>query len=304
MKNKLMLLIPLLALASCGPNKNPDIVVSSFVSYDAVKNIVGDKMSVHNVVPWGSELHGFEPTPRDVLNINKAKIFVYLSPKLDTWVNALVDNENTFNMSEYYTPTEEGDHGDHDEHDHDHDHDHEGVHFFTNPVYYLEVFNHLLPRITSLDEANSAFFAQNHANYQTEIDTSIAELRTFLSDKEHPTLYFAGHNALDDFAHEFDFNIRALTESYKPDVDFLSPAVIAFIEEIKANNIHYLFIEELVEPRMANLIKAELAKENYVIEILELHGYHNITSKEAKEEVTYAQIFKRNVENIKKALGN
>lgn len=304
MKNKLILLIPLLALASCGQNKQPDIVVSSFVSYDAVKNIVGDKMTLRNLVPWGSELHGFEPTPKDVVAINKAKLFVYLSPKLDTWVNSLVNNENTFNMSEYYTLHEDESEHDHEHDEHDHDHEHDGVHFFTNPVYYLEIVNHLLLRITSLDNANSAYYLQNHDEYKTNIESSISELRSFLSSIETPTLYFAGHNALDDFAHEFDFKIRALSESYKPEVDFLSPAVIAFIEEIKANNVHHLFIEELAQPRMANLIKSELAKENYHIDILELHGYHNITSSQAKEEITYAKLFNTNVENIKKALSN
>lgn len=303
MKTKIILLIPLLALAGCTKNETPDIVVSSFVSYDAVKNIAGDKLTYKNIVPWGSELHGFEPTPKDVVAINEAKLFVYTTPELDTWVDALVSNENSFDMSAHYTRHEEP--VDTDGHDgHDHDHDHAGLHFFTNPEYYLEVFNALLPRISAIDPANSAYFSENHDNYVSKMETTITDLKTFLSDKTNPTLYFAGHNALGDFAHEFGFEIHALTESYKPDVDFLSPTVVAFIEEIKANNVHHLFVEELVEPRMANLIKTELLKDNYTIEILELHGYHNITSAQAKENVTYAELFSTNVTNIKKALSN
>ncbi len=302
MKHKLLLLIPLLALAGCSTDAKADIVTSSFVSYDAAKNIAGDKLTIKNIVPWGSELHGFEPSPRDVVAINESKLFVYTSPELDTWVNTLVNNENAFAMSEHYT--RDDDHG-HDEHDdHDHGHDHAGVHFFTNPKYYLEVFSALLPRIKEIDTANSTYFEQKHDEYAATIQESITELRTFLSGVTNPKVFFAGHNALEDFAAEFHFEIHSLSEKYKPDVDFLSPTVVAFIDEIKESNAHFLFIEELAEPRMANLIKAELAKENYAIELLELHGYHNITSDQAKEGVTYAQIFKTNVANIKKALSN
>ena len=74
MKKKLLLLLPFLLLAGCKAREKPDIVVTSFVSYDAVTNIVGDKLKVKNIVPWGSELHDFEPTPRDIEDINNAII--------------------------------------------------------------------------------------------------------------------------------------------------------------------------------------------------------------------------------------
>ena len=58
-----------------------------------------------------------------------------------------------------------------------------------------------------------------------------------------PQYTLPGHNAMDAFSDEFHFEIKALSESYKPDIDFLSPDVIAFIEELKTNDVHHL--EEL-----------------------------------------------------------
>lgn len=301
LKSKLLILLPFLILSGCAKEEAPDIVVSSFVSYDAIKSITGDTIKVKNIMPWGSELHGFEPTPQDIVNINQAKLFVYTSPELDTWVKGLVANDNIFDMSANF-------HNEHIEEETseeptDHDHDH-GVHYFTNPVYYVEILDNLLVKLNNLFPANSTYFTEMHAKYTASINETINTLQTFLSPLTSPTIYFAGHNALDAFADEFGITIRSLSESYKPDVDFISPTIAAFIEEMKANNIKHLFTEELVEPRMANLIKNEMAKGGYPITIYELHGYHNITNTQAKEGVTYDQIFKTNVTYLSKALGN
>lgn len=305
-------LLPLIALTGCASNTKADIMVTSFVAYDAVTNIVGEEMSVRNIVKWGNELHNFEPTPQDVIAINEAKLFVYTSPELDTWVNTLVQNDNSFDMSAHYaieehTHEEEESHDhdyDHAYDDHDHEHEHGDIHFFTNPHFYLEILHELSPVIQSIDTENATLYEQNHNEYASLLTASINELNTFLSDLENPQIYFAGHNALDAFADEFGLEIHALTDSYKPDVDFLAPNVVAFIEELKTNDVHHLFVEELVEPRMAQLIQTELAKDNHTIEILELHSYHNITANQAKENVTYAKLFNQNITNIKKALSN
>ena len=102
--------------------------------------------------------------------INEAKLFVYTSPELDTWVNTLVQNDNSFDMSAHYA-TEEHTHEEEESHDHDHDHayddhDHEhehgDIHFFTNPHFYLEILHELLPVIQSIDTENATLYEQNH----------------------------------------------------------------------------------------------------------------------------------------------
>jgi len=70
----------------------------------------------------------------------------------------------------------------------------------------------------------------------------------------------------------------------------LSQEIIDLCMQLK-HLIRLLIHRRLVEPRVANLIKDELAKENYAITLLELHGYHNITAAQAKEGITYADIF-------------
>lgn len=296
MKNHTLMLLPVILLAGCSPKQKPNIITTSFVSFDVVHNIVGDTLLVSNVVPWGSEVHSFEPLARDIININEAELFVYSTPLLETWVKDLVQNENAFDMSAHYT--HDDDHNDHEEHDHS------SLHFWTNPISYVEVMDDLLTTLNHIYPQYAAQFSQNHKNYTNSIKNTIVDLNTFLSDVETPLIYFAGHNALDAFSEEFGLTIRSLSDTYKPDIDFSAKDIEAVILEMIDNDVHYLFVEELAEPRAAEVIKNEFKRRNHTIEIRELHGYHNITSSEAKEDVTYDELFKRNVTYIKEALSH
>ena len=296
MKKYTLILLPVIALAGCSPKQNPNIITTSFVSFDVVHNIVGNTLLVSNVVPWGSEVHSYEPLARDIININEAELFVYSTPLLETWVKDLVHNENAFDMSAHYTRD-----ADHDEHD---DHDHSSLHFWTNPVSYVEVMDELLTTLVRIYPQYAAEFAENHANYTNSIKNTTTDFRAFLSDIDNPLIYFAGHNALDAFSEEFGLTIRSLSDTYKPDIDFSAKDIEDVILEMIAKDIHYLFVEELAEPRAAEVIKNEFKRRNHTIEIRELHGYHNITSDEAKEDVTYDELFKRNTSYIKEALSH
>ncbi|HOH94586.1 MAG TPA: metal ABC transporter substrate-binding protein, partial [Bacilli bacterium] len=179
MKKKLLLLLPFLLLAGCKAREKPDIVVTSFVSYDAVTNIVGDKLKVKNIVPWGSELHDFEPTPRDIEDINNAKLFVYTHPALETWVKDLVTNKNSFDMSihsdvEYACKVKKQEH-----HDHEHDHDHT-LHYWTDPHIYIRVMNDLLTVLIDISPANETYFTENHNNYTARLLATSNDFRDFL----------------------------------------------------------------------------------------------------------------------------
>jgi zinc transport system substrate-binding protein len=115
-------------------------------------------------------------------------------------------------------------------------------------------------------------------------------------------IYFAGHNAMDFFSERFHIEIQALTDSFQPDADITSAQLEEMLNGIKTNQIKYLFVEELKEPKVANTLKTELAKENYEITILELHGYHNVTREQLNDGLTYLDLMNQNFNNLKLAL--
>ncbi|MFA6738860.1 MAG: hypothetical protein WCS53_00635, partial [Bacilli bacterium] len=57
------------------------------------------------------------------------------------------------------------------------------------------------------------------------------------------------------------------------------------------------------EPRIAQTIQRELLLEQYPLNLLELHAYHNVTKTQLESGYSYADIFEQNVNHLMIALG-
>lgn len=304
MKNKkILLFIPLLLLNSCNARGQEDVITSSFIAYDLVHEIAKNKITHRNLVPWGSELHDYEPNAQDIVAVNNAKLFVYTTPLLETWVKNLANNENAFALSDAFNALP---YNRSNKQKNSHNHDHEGSgHFWTDPTTYLQLINAVRHELKRIDHDNALFYDENADLYYNEIETLHRDFSDYLATIEKQPIYFAGHNALDAFADRYELEIISLAESYSPSGDLTPQQLIKLIEEIYATNTKYIYIEELAEPRVARQIKTELKnKYNYEIELLELHAYHNIAKNEAEKGVNYADIFAQNISNLKLGLSN
>jgi len=313
LKSLLVAALSLSVLAGCQPSKEADIVTTLFPQYDFAKQIVGDRMSVSLLVPPGSEAHDYEPTSRDFDAIRNSKLFIFAAYEWDSWLGNDVKNflaqgaalnifEN-IDIEEYESDHDEDHDEDYDEdHDEDHDeHDH-SMHYWTNPKIAIQMVRAILKEVVKIDPLNGSFYTQNANNYIAKIAELDEEMHEYFETVSSNLVYFAGHNAMDFFSERFHIEIRALTDDFQPDADVTSAQLEQMLNGIKTNQIKFLFVEELKEPKVANTLKAELAKQNYDITILELHCYHNVTRNQLSNNLTYLDLMKQNFDNLKLAL--
>jgi zinc transport system substrate-binding protein len=75
------------------------VVTTNFPSYDFVREIAGDKVSLTMLLPPGAESHSFEPTPRDIITIQNCDVFIYGGGESDTWVEGILESMDTSRMS-------------------------------------------------------------------------------------------------------------------------------------------------------------------------------------------------------------
>jgi zinc transport system substrate-binding protein len=306
-----------IVLSACSNPKKADIVTTMFPQYDFARQIVGDKMTVSLLIPPGAEIHDYEATSRDMVAIKEAKLFIFTSLEIDTWIKDVdqIVGINTLylDLSQSYS-LEEHHHDDEHEHatslsttldDHDHDHEDENeIHYWTDPTTAIQLIEAILEKIIEIDPINAQYYEDNAHEYIHEIEELHHDMDAFFMNETYhdSTLYFAGHNALGAFGYRYHLNIVSLFEGFKPDADLTSSELIQFVNQVKTAQTYHLFIEELVEPKAALRIKSELAKENYVLTLLELHGYHNVTKSQLEDGVTYRDLLEQNFENIKLAL--
>lgn len=302
------LFITILTLISCTSTKNADIVTTMFPQYDFARQIVGNKMTVSLLLPPGVEVHTYEATSKDLVAIEESKLFIFTSLEIDTWIKDPTtlggDETVVMNLSEYYILEDHDYHEEpeaiEDEGEHEHD---DELHFWVDPVIAMQLLDAILEKIVEIDPLNEDFYRTNAATYHQELEELHLSFDQFmLNGFMDSDIFFAGHNALGLFGERYHLHIESLFESFKPDADLTSSELISFTEIIKQANVHVLFVEELAEPKAADQIISELAKDQYSLIILELHGYHNITKEEMEDGVRYADLLERNIEFIQQAL--
>lgn len=95
-------------------NNGPLKIVTSFtILQDIAKEIGGDHVEVHNLVPTGTDPHEYEPLPEDIKKVTDAQILFYNGLNLeggqDGWFFKMVESvgqreENVFSLTERVEP--------------------------------------------------------------------------------------------------------------------------------------------------------------------------------------------------------
>ncbi len=131
----LVLVLLLGSVMSVSAAKPLKVLTTNFPGYDFIRAIGGGNVDVEMLLPPGAESHSFEPTPKDMIAIQNADLFVTVGGENETWVARIVESfgdkaPKTVRMIEMVDAVpEEIVEGMEHEHDHDHAHDaHEEVH--------------------------------------------------------------------------------------------------------------------------------------------------------------------------------
>lgn len=294
-------LLATLILSAC-QTKTYDIVVTLYPQYDMVRAIVGDQdLTYTMILPPGVEAHDFEPTSKQVIQINQAKLFIYTSIELETWALDIIDsNVLAIDLEALTEEIHEAAHpGEtHEEHDHDHDHDHD-VHYWVSVHTQVHMVQAVLQSIIEIDSDHAEIYT---ANAQVLID-QLKAIRTQFKTIENPAsrpIYFIGHNVFSSLNEEFGFNIISLTESFSPDADPTSAQIAQMINAIKSASAKYVYYDPFESMSVANTIKNDLkSAHNYDIVLMPLHSMHNVSKDQFKQKTTLVQLWTENYNNIK-----
>jgi zinc transport system substrate-binding protein len=268
------------------------IVTTLFPLYDMAKNIGADKAEVALLIPPGVEPHTFEPKPSDIIKISEADCFVYTGRFMEPWAEDIIQGLSNKNLivvdASKGTRMIRAVFPDNDEPG--------GV---LDPHIWLDFDNakimakNIAEALAAKDQADKAFFQQRADDYNTKLTQLDTSFRTALSTCKSREIVYGGHYAFGYLAKRYGLRYLA-AQGVAPDAEPTAKDLIRLIEQIKKNNIHYVFYEELTSPKIAETI----ARETHA-KILLLNAAHNLTKDQFERGVSFFEILHTDLENLK-----
>ena len=322
----LVLFISILGLTSCTtitPTTNKkQIVVTLYPEYQMVKAILGsDKVlnsiyDVNLIIPYGCDIHNYDPSMNDLLTIKKAYAFIYTSDSMEKWVSLLnfsdetkvlnLETDERIELIEMTESAEEHEGHDHETHDHGHNHSHEfDPHIWIYPVYaayMVEEIRDLLIDITPdpyyPDSGIRQTIIDNAQIYIDQLyDLDIA-IKQIVSAAKTKTMYFASPFAFYYWAYYYNLDYVLTYKTCSTEIDPSLTDIASIVEEMLEHDAKVIYSRELMSDQAARMISEKTGAE-----VLELHSGHNISNKHVGlEEYSFINIMKRNILNLAKGL--
>ena len=294
-----------LILTGCGAVLPADdgrltIVTTIFAPYDFVRQVVGDRARVVMLLPPGVESHSYEPTPSDIIEIENADIFFYISENTETWVTQILSSlkdkkVETVNIAE-------GIDVEIHEHNHSHHEDHTeecqtDEHIWTSLENSAKMVGVIGEKLGEKDPENAEFYKTNAEKYVHEIRTLKDDFASMISNAQRKEIVSGSRFALKNFTTEFGLEFTAAFDSCVDNTEPSAAVMAKIIDKINSDNIPVIFYEELTEPKIARAVSLETGAK-----MLLLHSCHNVSTDELERGETYISLMKQNYENIKEAL--
>ncbi len=302
-----------LLLSGCGSAAGPDgqsavsVVTTGFAPYDLTRQIAGERGSVTMLLPAGSESHTFEPTPKDIIGIQSADLFVYVGGESDEWVRDILSDVGggvrTVTLMDcaerlYREETVEGMQAEgHEEPEQDGDGAEYDEHVWTSPRNAALICAKLCDALCGLDPEGAEYYRANLEAYTAKLAELDGAFREAVAGGARKTLIFADRFPLRYFTEAYGLEYYAAFPGCAEETE-PSAATVAFLEDkVRAESIPVVFHIELSNEDMADAICADTGAKK-----LQWNACHNVTGAQLDSGVTYLELMWQNVDALKEAL--
>ena len=240
------------------PHDKIGVVVSIAPQADFVEAVGGEKVSINVMIPAGADPHTYEPTPGQIVEVSKAKMYAEVGSGLEfelAWMEKIsqqnkkmvvVDCSKGIHMMEEEKDSHNENQGEH----------HRGTdpHIWLSPKDAKIMVENIANGLIGLDPQNESYYAQNRDVYVAKLEVLDKDIREGLSGVINRR-FIVFHPAWSYFA--ADYNL----EEIPIEIGNKEPSakdIATVIQEAREFDIKIIFAEPQFNPRSAEVIANEI----------------------------------------------
>ena len=234
-----------------GDHTKKQVLTTFTVLSDMAKNIAGDRIDVDSITKPGAEIHGYEPTPGDMVRLQKADLVLDNGLNLEKWAEKLYQNvpdvpHVTLTEGVAPMPIAEGPYK-----------DKPNPHAWMSPANALIYVDNITKALSNIDQPNASYFAKNTEAYKKKISQVDEALKTELGSLVESSRYLTSCEGA------FSYLIRdyGLRELYlwpiNADAQGTPQQIRSVVESVKANNVPAVFCESTVSSQAQRQVAQE-----------------------------------------------
>jgi zinc transport system substrate-binding protein len=266
------------------------VVASFYPMYEFARKVGGDRVIVRNLTPAGAEPHDYELTPRDIVAVNAAGMFVYNGAGLEAWVEKLlpqiparvvkVKASEGIPLSAVTSGEDRG---------------LVDPHVWLDPVLAQRQVDNIAAGLARADpagrsvyEANAQVFKQNLRELHLRLLKTLARCRT--------KVFVANHAAFGYFAARYGLRQIAIS-GLAPEAEPSAAKLKEILRVVRQYRLRVIYYETLASPRVAETLAREVGAR-----ILVLNPLEGLTDAELRRGKDFIAVMDGNLRNLTQGL--
>ena len=302
--------LALLALSGCGRGAEAEgaegvsVVTTGFAAYDFARQLLGERGEAELLIPPGSETHSFEPTPKDIIDIQNCDLFIYTGGESEAWVADVLESVGggvravtLMDCVELLEEeTVEGMEDPHAGHDHGHGAEYD-EHVWTSPRNAALICGKIAAALSEADPQGAESYAAALEDYCAQLDELDAAFTEVVESGARRTVVFADRFPLLYFARAYGLEYFAAYPGCSDDAEPSAATVAFLIDKVRGEDIPVVFHIELSNELMADTVCDETGAEKRLFS-----ACHNVTRAQFESGATYMELMWDNVDALREAL--
>ncbi len=286
------------------------IYTTAFAFQSFTEQIGGKYVDVESIYPPGADMHTFEPTQKEMVNIAKGDLFIYSNQEMDPVAKKIAGSINNKDLklalaanfthddlvvNHEHEHEHEGHEHDHEEEGHDHEEGSEDPHIWLDPVLNKKMVKSIKDDLAKKDPQHKDYYENNYKQVVNDLDNINQRLTEVTEHPKRDTVVIS-HDSIGYLANRYGFKQEGVSGMNNEEPS--QRDLMDIVNNIKQTKQPYVLYEQNISSKVTDVIQKESNSTP-----LSFHNMATLSKEESKEgNITYQSLMKRNIKSLDKAL--